>query len=156
MKYQSSLLPLSYQLLLFFRRCGLNSLCFPLLQLINKGEANKPEFEAFKGSGKTLRQKRKNQRRKKEIIHFYRVFICTQSGPIFGRRNLSVVLVEAKQNGTRACGENFSRYLWCADNYRMDNVFSSTFDSRMIGTIPILDCKPVGIVLAQRQSYTLE
>ena len=60
MKYQPSLLPLSYHLLLFFRRRGLNSLCFPLLQLINKGEANKPEFEAFKGSGKTLRQKRKN------------------------------------------------------------------------------------------------
>ena len=30
------------------------------LQLSNKGEATKPEFEAFKGSGKTLRQKRKN------------------------------------------------------------------------------------------------
>ncbi|XP_073257765.1 ubiquitin recognition factor in ER-associated degradation protein 1-like isoform X2 [Porites lutea] len=29
-------------------------------QIINKGEATKPEFEAFKGSGKTLRQKRKN------------------------------------------------------------------------------------------------
>lgn len=29
-------------------------------QLNNKGESAKPEFEAFKGSGKTLRQKRKN------------------------------------------------------------------------------------------------
>ncbi|KAJ7386957.1 Ubiquitin recognition factor in ER-associated degradation protein 1 [Desmophyllum pertusum] len=29
-------------------------------QLNNKAEATKPEFEAFKGSGKTLRQKRKN------------------------------------------------------------------------------------------------
>lgn len=26
----------------------------------NKGESSKPEFEAFTGSGKTLRQKRKN------------------------------------------------------------------------------------------------
>ena len=30
------------------------------LQSNNKGESSKPEFEAFTGSGKTLRQKRKN------------------------------------------------------------------------------------------------
>ena len=30
------------------------------LQPNNKGESSKPEFEAFTGSGKTLRQKRKN------------------------------------------------------------------------------------------------
>ena len=54
------LLPLYFVLFLFVLVVSPYHVTLSFLQSNNKGESSKPEFEAFTGSGKTLRQKRKN------------------------------------------------------------------------------------------------